>query len=1004
MKMNTRPRSRGKGSFHMAALALLIPLTVMIAGGAFVSAEEWSTHVKEGGDSHRQVGTDRSHEYASILADRARAGDFKLVFSGRAAPIHVDDQDHPVARIAAEDLADDIEKVTGRKPRLLSDIDDAGNSAVIVGTLGKSRALDRMVKSGRLDLSPIEGQWESFVIAVVDRPLPALDKALVIAGSDRRGTAFGVYELSRQIGVSPWCFWADAMPDRREDLIIRSGARRFGPPSVKYRGIFINDEDFGLKPWAAETFDPELGDIGPKIYEKVFELLLRLKANHLWPAMHKCTHAFNFYPENKVLADRYAIVMGSAHCEQMLRNNVDEWKRDGKGRWWYQFNRRNILAYWEQRVRENGQYENVYTLGMRALHDSPIHAVGGMKTRIRLLERIIADQRGLLAKWVNPDVTVVPQVFCPYNEVLHYLEEGLEVPSDVTLMWVDDNHGYIRLLSSPGQRERPGGSGVYYHVSYWGPPHDYLWLCSTPPALIREEMYKAYANGADRVWILNVGDIKPAEIDIEFFLQMAWDVGRYGSDAQDKFLTGFFAREFGNEYAAPMAGIMNQYYLLNNRRKPEHMGFNMLGERFVPVRDPRFSLFNYGDEAQRRIDAYVDVEKNASRIHQALPPHKRDAFYHFVLYSLRCSRYMNEKVLYAYKSRVYAGQGRAEARLFADMAGQAFQDIGRETAYYNNELAGGKWRGMVNDHPKDLAVFAMPKTGKAGTSGPPALGVSLEGSPRPLANRGELPRFSRFTRRSYFIDLFNKGRDELEWSADSEPWVMLSSRGGNLVFSQRIWVEVDFDRAPKGRSVSSTITVSGLKKSFEIMVTADNPEGIGLEPGTFVQDNGVIAINAENFASKSPGKSGADWTEVSGLGRTGEAMAVLPPDAPPGAEAPMMEYPLYVSEPGDARLVVDALPTYPVYSGRRAVVGVSIDDNAPTVVEFDRGGIELLGFQWSEAMLSSVMHGTVPMSITEGPHVLRVWGIDSSVVVDRVVIDFGGMKDSYLGPPETAVR
>jgi hypothetical protein len=426
----------------------------------------------------------------------------------------VDKEDFKVARIAAECLATDVERVTGVSPALKNELRELSGPAVLIGTIGKSAAIDELIRSGKLEVKPIAGQWESFVIATVTNPAPGVSAALVIAGSDRRGTAYGVFTLSEAIGVSPWVWWADVPPQRRASLVLGATAITSLPPSVKYRGIFINDEDWGLQPWAANTFEPETGDIGPKTYAKVFELLLRLKANYIWPAMHDCTKAFNIYPRNKLVADDYAIVMGSSHCEQMLRNNVTEYDVEKYGPWDYEKNRTNILAYWQQRLEDNGKFESIYTVGMRGIHDSGMPGGGDTQQKVARLQRVIADQRELIAKAINPDPASVPQIFCPYKEVLTLYQNGLNVPEDVALVWPDDNHGYIRQLSSPAEQKRRGGSGVYYHISYWGAPEDYLWLCTTPPALIWEEMHKACEHGARSVWVVNVGDIKPAEIGL----------------------------------------------------------------------------------------------------------------------------------------------------------------------------------------------------------------------------------------------------------------------------------------------------------------------------------------------------------------------------------------------------------------------------------------------------------------------------------------------------------
>ena len=397
------------------------------------------------------------------VSESPGAGTFPLVQGGRAATLVHDPADHRVVAIATQDLSADIERVTGVRPVVQSAPSaELAGPTVIVGTLGRSRVIDDFVRRRQLDVRELAGAWESFVIATVpgDRARRAAGPTLVIVGSDRRGTAFGIYELAQAIGVSPWYWWADVAPDAKRELHVAAGRRRVGPPSVKYRGIFINDEDWGLHPWAARTFDPGRGDIGPKTYAKIFELLLRLKANICWPAMHEVTGAFNSYPENRQLADDYAIVMGSSHAEPMLRNNVTEWTAP-PAEFNYTTNHDGVLAYWNERVRENARFENIYTLGMRGIHDSPMQGAATVADRVAALERIFADQRELLARHVNPAVDRVPQVFTPYKEVLDIYRAGLRVPDDVTIVWPDDNHGYIRDFPNDNEGRRAGGFGVY---------------------------------------------------------------------------------------------------------------------------------------------------------------------------------------------------------------------------------------------------------------------------------------------------------------------------------------------------------------------------------------------------------------------------------------------------------------------------------------------------------------------------------------------------------------
>ena len=956
------------------------------------------------------LGTSILSMSGSLLAGQEKGyqkGDFKLVLNGTASDIYFDSGDHEVVSIASLQLCRDIEAVTGVLPSLKNSSSALGKQSVIIGTIGQSKLVDSLIKDKRIDVSDVRGKWETFLLTTVEKPAAGIDRAFVIAGSDRRGTAFGVFELSSQIGVSPWVWWADSKPEPKNELVIKSGARILGPPSVKYRGIFINDEDFGLQPWAAKTFEPELGDIGPKTYAKVFELLLRLKANHIWPAMHHCTKAFNIYPENKVVADRYAIVMGSSHCEQMLRNNVTEWDNTN-GPWMYQANKKGVLNYWEERVRENGKYENIYTLGMRAIHDSPMYAVGSRKTKIKLYERIMADQRGLLEKHVNPDAAKVPQIFCPYNEMLEYYQDGLRLPDDVTMMWVDDNHGYIRQLSDPQEQERSGGSGVYYHISYWGPPHDYLWLCSTPPALIWEQMYKAWSFDAKNVWMLNVGDIKPGEMMTELFLRMAWDIDQYSHKSVNEFLLEFAGSEYGKDIAEEIADIMTKCYQLNFQRKPEHMGFNKIAAKGIPAKDPEFSISNYGDESKKRTDEYRELEQRAAALYDALPEYKRDSFYQQILYTVRCSALQSQMFLFAHKNREYAKQGRASAKEYGQRAHDAWKSIQEETRFYNEDMAGGKWRGMMDSSPKDIAAFKMPKTQKARLAKEAKLGVAVEGIDKPVTGaKGKLPVFNKATRQRYFIDIFNKGTSRLTWKAvPSHDWIMPGKSGGEIESEERVWVDIDYDLIPQEKIVEGSINIEGAGKEVLINIEVENPS-VKKGPGTFVQDNGVISILAGSCPKKYDGKSGTKWAMIDGLGRSGKAMVMLPHNADSvspveiEARSPVMEFPIHVIHPGKGKVLIEILPTYAVHEGRGLSLAVSLDNNPPELIQFKKQGQTLLGFYWGNDVLEGMLPGGLSMDFKKGPHTLKVWGTEPGVVVDKIVIDFGGLKKSYLGPPET---
>jgi hypothetical protein len=628
-----------------------------------------------------------------ILRQDYEDGDFKLVYNNVPAGIIIDEDDYKVVEISANLLAEDIENVTGIKPSVRTDSQQIGDNVVIAGTIGHNELIDKLIKDGKINSVGIAGRWETYALQVVEKPLANIDTALVIFGSDRRGTAYGIFELSKQIGVSPWYWWADVPVAKKKNLIIKKGHYRDGPPSVKYRGIFINDEDFGLKPWAAKTYDPELGDIGPKTYRKVFELLLRLKANHCWPAMHNCTKPFNFYPDNKKVADDYAIVMGSAHCEPLLYNNASEWDTATMGDWRYDTNRDTIYKVLDKRVSENGRYENVYTVGLRGIHDSGMRGNLKLQEQVALLEQVFADQRKILTTYIDKPITEIPQVFIPYKEVMTLYDNGLKVPDDVTLMWVDDNHGYIRRLSDPQEQKRSGGAGVYYHLSYWGAPEDFLWLGSSSPAVTAYEMQKAYTYGAKRVWIFNVGDIKPIEKETTFALEMAWDIERWNPWNAHEFNTDWAGRIFGPEFAGEIGDILNIYYRLAADGRPEH------------ILNVAFSE----NQIDRRLDAYRQISERAEKLRDKMPGELRDAYFQLIYYPIVCAKLINEKIFFVSRSLSPAANSDSRKAELAKKALEAFDGIVEITRVYNEDIADGKWLNMMYYRPNNRLIFREPE-------------------------------------------------------------------------------------------------------------------------------------------------------------------------------------------------------------------------------------------------------------------------------------------------------
>jgi hypothetical protein len=511
---------------------------------------------------------------------------------------------------------------------------------------------------------------------------------LWVVGADGRGTAYGLLELSRQAGVSPWVWWGDVVPERQQLLTIADDFSMRQEPSITYRGVFINDEDWSFRPWSMAHGGLQYG------YRHLFGLLLRLRANTLWPAMHEGTPSFFTIPGAKEMADSFGIVIGTSHCEPLLRNNVGEWDTKQRGPYNYMTNRQAVEDYWAERLQESRGGEYLYTIGMRGIHDGRMEGVGrDLQQQTEALQQVIDRQRQMLSRYVNRDASQVPQVFVPYKEVLEVYENGLHVPDDVTLMWCDDNYGYLTRLSDEAQQRRSGGAGVYYHLSYWGRPHDYLWLTTTQPGLIYEEMRQAYDHQARRLWIANVHDPKVAAYDLELFLDMAWNIDAITPSILEQHLERWLCRQFGQETGHLLTPAMKEYYRLCAIRRPEFMGWTQveLDKRkyprgLSPIEQTAFTA----REAADYLTAYDAVCQTVRQAAAHLRPQLRDAYFAAVEYPVLAAREMARKLL-------------ADTDSASD---KALQHIQKLTIRYNR-MKGGKWNRLMDAAPRRLPVFGQ---------------------------------------------------------------------------------------------------------------------------------------------------------------------------------------------------------------------------------------------------------------------------------------------------------
>ncbi len=788
----------------------------------------------------------------------AQAGDFKV----RDAVVSYDAQESYQVVRAIGDLKHDIMMVTGRGSL-------PSGPQIVVATYGSSTVTELIAK-GLLREQDLKDKWESYVITVTNEAQPRL----LIAGSDKRGTIYGIYDVSQRIGVSPWYWWADVPVVKNPDAAVDCDYYASGEPTVKYRGIFINDEDWGLKPWSSTNFEKQLGDIGPKTYAKVCELLLRLKANMLAPAMHSCTGAFYSHPESKVVCDSFGIVITTSHCEPLLLNNAakSEWDEQRDGDWNYKTNRSTIYNKWDNRLAEASRYENIYTTAMRGVHDAGLRGNLPMHERVPLIAQVIQDQRQLLERHIGRQATDIPQIFVPYKETMDIYENGLQVPDDITLVWVDDNYGYMKRVSSPEEQRRSGGAGVYYHISYLGAPHDYLWLNTTPPVLMYEELKKAYDHGADRYWLLNVGDIKPMELGIQTFMDMAWNIHAFNLESVNHHQAQFLAQIFGE---GDYQDILDTYLRLAWSRKPEYMGWEYEWDdaAHTGLKPTEYSFANYS-EAQSRLADYQRISDKVEQMSQRIPS---AAFFELVQHPVQGACQMNRKFLMAQLNQELLARGMtAEANWAARQMEAAYDSIDALNRRYNEQLD-GKWRGMMALAPAFCALF------------------------------------------------------------QNKPEVTYTAGAG----------ERPFDLQPQRYSLKD-----------------------------------CCVLNLSNYLSKS-----SDAQLVQGLGydwqvmHLGEVTYRLPSIAADSID--VMFY---------------AVPFWPLYKGKSNRIAVSIDGGEPQVFENKFA-------EFSRAWKDQVMRNGVACRLRfpiakDRPHTVSFKALDPGQMIQKVIIDWGGLKPSYIGPSQ----
>lgn len=594
---------------------------------------------------------------------------FPLITKGAPCSIVMDTAEDEGVKMAISNLQQDIRQVCNNQPALLNNI--PAKRCVIIGNY-HSAIIQKLIAAGKIDKEQLINKNEKFLLQVIAKPADGVDEALVIAGSDKRGTIYGIYELSKQMGVSPWYWWADVPVIQQENVYIKPGIYTDGEPKVEYRGIFINDEWPSFGNWAKAKF----GGINSKVYKHVFELVLRLKGNFVWPAMWGSAF-YDDDPQNGQLANTMGIVMGTSHHEPMALAQQD-WKRRGKGEWDYNHNAQNLRDFWTYGIERAKNWESVITVGMRGDGDEPMSE----GANISLLENIVKDQRKIIEKVTGKKAKETPQVWALYKEVQEYYDKGKRVPDDITLLLCDDNWGNVRKLPNLNEKPRSGGYGMYYHFDYVGAPRNSKWININPIPRIWEQMNLTYEYGVRKLWIVNVGDLKPMEYPITFFLDMAWNPEKFNAQNLQQHTEDFCAQLFGSQYAKEAARILSLYAKYNRRVTPETL-------------NAKTYSFNYG-EWERVVDEYNALALDAHNLGFLLPATYRDTYDQIISYPVQaCSNLYNMYYAQA-KNHALAAKLDPEANQWADKVESCYLRDSLLSHYYNKVISNGKWNHMMD--------------------------------------------------------------------------------------------------------------------------------------------------------------------------------------------------------------------------------------------------------------------------------------------------------------------
>jgi len=933
------------------------------------------------------------------ISQNPEKGSYALVQGGRVPSIVLALNEHKGVLRVAGHLQKDMERVSGTTPEILQGALPSVGTPIIAGTLGQSDLLDKLEASGKVDFSCLKGKWDSFIVTVVNNPFPGMEQALVIAGSNKRGTIYGLYNLSEQMGISPWHWWADVPVERQKQLYVKAGLHESGEPSVRFRGFFINDE----YPCLGEFAHKNYGGFKHGLYEKVFELTLRMKGNYFWPAMwNEAFHDDD--PLNTEIADELGIIMGTSHHEPLMRA-WKEWQRYGEGDWNLETNREFITNYWKESVRRQGDREAIMTIGMRGDGDEPLTE----ESKEELLLDILDTQRNIIEEVTGEKAEEVPQLWAVYKEVYDYYEKGVRVPDDVIIMLCDDNWGNLVKLPSEEDKKRSGGHALYYHFDYVGGPRNYKWLNSSPLPRVWEQLHLALKGGIDRLWMVNVGDIKPLEFPLSFYMDYAWNADEWDADQLQEYTKLWAAQQFGPQFAEEIGEILTRYSFFSGRRKPELIDAET------------FSLIHY-QEAEKVVEDYQALARRTLELKKKIPVEYQDSFYQLVEYPVLALANLNDLHVSTGLNRLYASQGRAATSTMAERVEMLFAKDRELRDYYNNELAGGKWHHMMNQNHISYTYWqqpeedVLPQLEKVTLADSAEMGVAVEGSESwwPGAAEGaELPEFTPWDEQGHYIEIFNRGKEPFAYTVENaQPWIKVDRPKGEIGEQERIWVEIDWDQAPEGQN-RETLTIHGAGQSVSVEIPLNHyPHDHNRQESIFMESDGCVSIEAEHYSAKKE-QPGMEWRILPGHGKTLSAVSAFPIDVSlekPEADSPSLEYRCELAEEGEVEIQCYFSPTNNLQSGTGLCYALSVDDEEPQIVNVHSGKVQsAVGdyqvdpFDWDQAVGDNCRRVRTRHKVNgSGIHKIRYYLLDAGLVLQKLVVWTGEEKRSYLGPPESA--